>query len=192
MPTGSDGHAGYVDRGRVAPLAIRADRAPVRGERSPHSRELRLQRLAGNTAVTRAIAAACLQDDVQFAEMTSAPVKRSAVHGVLVSPGHALQSGLRRQMEAALEADFSSVRVHTGSAAQRSAAGGSERLAKPREADVERGGGGPRAAPAHRGLRRSASPRPRTTTTSSRQRTDCPATVAGARGCTCGASLTHE
>jgi hypothetical protein len=47
----------------------------------------------------------------------------STVHSVLAESGRALDEPLRHEMEARLGADFSDVRLHTGSAAQRSAQG---------------------------------------------------------------------
>ncbi|WP_411079739.1 DUF4157 domain-containing protein [Streptomyces sp. cmx-18-6] len=48
-------------------------------------------------------------------------VQRSAVHDVLRSPGRPLATPVRADMEARLGADFSDVRLHTGTAAQASA-----------------------------------------------------------------------
>ncbi|MBQ0925449.1 eCIS core domain-containing protein [Saccharopolyspora endophytica] len=71
---------------------------------------LRLQRTLGNAAIARMIGDE--QEDVQ----------RSSVHGVLRSPGRPLDEPVRADMEARLGADFSDVRLHTGSTAARSAA----------------------------------------------------------------------
>lgn len=49
-------------------------------------------------------------------------VQRSAVHGVLRTPGRPLDDATRTEMEARLGADFSAVRMHTDSAARASAA----------------------------------------------------------------------
>ncbi|WP_443072390.1 eCIS core domain-containing protein [Streptomyces sp. RPT161] len=49
-------------------------------------------------------------------------VQRSAVHAVLRSPGKPLEPAVRAEMEARLGADFSNVRIHADTAAQRSAA----------------------------------------------------------------------
>ncbi|MFB7508572.1 eCIS core domain-containing protein [Streptomyces broussonetiae] len=49
------------------------------------------------------------------------PVRRAAAHTVLRSAGRPLEAPLRTEMEARLGADFSSVRLHTGDAARRSA-----------------------------------------------------------------------
>ncbi|WP_416069155.1 DUF4157 domain-containing protein [Streptomyces buecherae] len=53
---------------------------------------------------------------------TERPVQRSVVHDVLRSPGRSLDQGTRAEMEARLGADFSDVRIHTGSSASASAA----------------------------------------------------------------------
>jgi uncharacterized protein DUF4157 len=70
---------------------------------------LHLQRTLGNAAVARMIG-----DEPE-------EVQRSAVHGVLRSPGRPLDEPVRADMEARFGADFSDVRLHTGPAAQRSA-----------------------------------------------------------------------
>jgi Domain of unknown function (DUF4157)/Domain of unknown function (DUF4765) len=70
------------------------------------SRILDLQRTLGNAAV---------------AEMLE-EVQRSSVHEVLRSAGRPLDTPVRQEMESRLSADFSEVRVHTDTAAQRSAA----------------------------------------------------------------------
>jgi len=53
--------------------------------------------------------------------VASPRVQRSTVHDVLRSTGRPLDAGVRDDMEARLGADFSRVRIHTGSAAHRSA-----------------------------------------------------------------------
>ncbi|MFD5462884.1 DUF4157 domain-containing protein [Kitasatospora sp. NPDC127059] len=52
----------------------------------------------------------------------AAAVQRSSVHDVLRSPGRPLDQATRTDMESRLGADFSDVRLHTGSAANASAA----------------------------------------------------------------------
>ncbi|MFC7510813.1 DUF4157 domain-containing protein [Streptomyces thermocarboxydus] len=52
----------------------------------------------------------------------AAPVQRSSVPDVLGTAGQPLDGAVRAEMEARLGADFSDVRLHTGPAAQRSAA----------------------------------------------------------------------
>ncbi|MFI0466247.1 DUF4157 domain-containing protein [Saccharopolyspora sp. 5N102] len=96
----------------------RRARAAEPGERPsgvPGSAEhiLHLQRTLGNAVVARAIADA-RSDGVE--------VQRSAVHDVLRSSGEPLDEPVRTDMESRLGADFSDVRLHTGPAAQRSAA----------------------------------------------------------------------
>ncbi|MFJ3581421.1 DUF4157 domain-containing protein [Streptomyces sp. NPDC090127] len=84
-----------------------------------------LQRSVGNRAVTAMLAGRQEHDHAHEAREThgadETPVQRAAAHSVLRSPGRALESPLRSEMEARLGADFSSVRLHTGPAAQRSA-----------------------------------------------------------------------
>ncbi|MEV0081761.1 DUF4157 domain-containing protein [Saccharopolyspora sp. NPDC050642] len=96
----------------------RRTRAPEPGARSgaPGSAEhiLHLQRTLGNAVVARAIADARAGDVEE--------VQRSAVHDVLRSSGEPLDEPVRTDMESRLGADFSDVRLHTGPAAQRSAA----------------------------------------------------------------------
>ncbi|KAA2258080.1 DUF4157 domain-containing protein [Solihabitans fulvus] len=69
-----------------------------------------LQRTVGNAAVSR------LVDEARQG------VQRSSVDEVLAGSGQPLGEPVRQEMEARLDADFSDVRVHTGDAAQRSAA----------------------------------------------------------------------
>jgi uncharacterized protein DUF4157/uncharacterized protein DUF4765 len=70
------------------------------------SQVLALQRTLGNAATAELIEG----------------VQRSSVHEVLHSAGRPLDTPVRQEMEYRLGADFSEVRVHTGTAAQRSAA----------------------------------------------------------------------
>ncbi|WP_436845404.1 eCIS core domain-containing protein [Streptomyces cinerochromogenes] len=76
--------------------------------------------MVGNAAVTRMLA----REGLESAGPTArpAPVQRSAVPEVLRSAGRPLDAPTRTEMEARLGADFSSVRVHDGPLAQRSAA----------------------------------------------------------------------
>lgn len=98
--------------------ARRATAAPARPAArpagvAPPARDLRaLQRSAGNAAVSRMVSRRPAGPGVQ----------RAAVQDVLRSPGVPLGAGLRTEMESRLGADFGDVRVHTDSAAQRSAA----------------------------------------------------------------------
>lgn len=82
-----------------------------------------LQRTAGNAAVQRAVA----QDRHSHGpgcghQEEVAPVQRSTVPDVLRGSGKPLDNEIRADMEGRFGADFSDVRLHTGIAAQRSAA----------------------------------------------------------------------
>lgn len=85
-------------------------------------RMLALQRLAGNAAVSRAVEEDRHEHDAGCGH--TPPVQRRAlVHQVLGSPGQSMEPGLQAEMEARFGgADFSDVRVHTGSLARESAA----------------------------------------------------------------------
>lgn len=96
-----------------------ARQAPVRPGAVSSGALLDLQRTAGNRVVSRLLDAEL--DTVPDAVPDSAPVQRSSVNEVLDSPGTPLAAPVRSEMEARLGADFSDVRLHTGSAAQRSA-----------------------------------------------------------------------
>lgn len=93
-------------------------RVPLQGTAAAF---LALQRAAGNAAVARAVeeerhrhGADCGHD---------AAVQRSAVHQVLSTSGTPLDPSLRTEMESRFDGeDFSGVRVHTDTVAQRSAA----------------------------------------------------------------------
>ncbi|WP_407658560.1 eCIS core domain-containing protein [Kitasatospora acidiphila] len=106
-------HAHKRDDGRAQ------DVAPVRNETRSHEHEhgagcahhpvspqqaMALQRSVGNAATSRMITA-----------------QRSAVHDVLRTSGAPLAQPVRQDMEEKLGADFSDVRLHTDTAAQRSA-----------------------------------------------------------------------
>jgi hypothetical protein len=78
---------------------------------------LALQRSAGNAAVV-----AFLQASRSGEPVEEPTVQRSGVPEVLSSSGRPLDTPVRRDMEARLGADFGTVRVHTGPAADRSAA----------------------------------------------------------------------
>jgi len=107
---------------------------------------LTLQRLAGNTAVARTLrnerehegpdSPSSLSptspaspsplfspssSDAAHGPAATTAVQRSTVHEVLAGAGRPLDADTRADMEARLGADFSDVRLHTGSAAQRSA-----------------------------------------------------------------------
>ncbi|WP_433273109.1 eCIS core domain-containing protein [Actinosynnema sp. CS-041913] len=84
------------------------DRAPRTTEPPTAAVLLALQRTVGNAAV---------------AGLLTGPhaVQRSAVHEVLGDAGRPLDEPVRAEMETRLGADFSDVRLHTGTTAQRSA-----------------------------------------------------------------------
>ncbi|MEH0580740.1 MULTISPECIES: DUF4157 domain-containing protein [Streptomyces] len=79
-----------------------------------------LQRTAGNAVVARMVEER--RGDAAADAGHEQAVQRSAVHDVLRSTGRPLDEPLRAEMEARLGSDFSDVRLHTGTAAQRSAA----------------------------------------------------------------------
>lgn len=88
---------------------------------------LALQRSVGNSAVTRMLqrsahehSAGCGHGDETAADLPS--VQRSGVDKVLSSAGSPLDGPLKNEMEARLGADFSDVRLHTGTEARRSSA----------------------------------------------------------------------
>ncbi|MFD4762059.1 DUF4157 domain-containing protein [Streptomyces sp. NPDC058439] len=90
-------------------------RLPGRAERLTPTAVAALQRSAGNRAVARMLGElGALGEGAQ-------PLQRSSVPDVLRSPGRALAQPVRAEMEARLGADFSDVRLHTGTVAQRSA-----------------------------------------------------------------------
>ncbi|GIG90627.1 eCIS core domain-containing protein [Plantactinospora endophytica] len=92
---------------------------------------LALQQQAGNAAVTWAIQRLHAESGPEHGHTHDEhgsepapgpePVQRSAVHEVLRSAGTPLAEPVRQDAEARLGADFSDVRLHTGSLAQRSA-----------------------------------------------------------------------
>ncbi|WP_424860979.1 DUF4157 domain-containing protein [Streptomyces sp. MMS24-I29] len=81
-----------------------------------------LQRSLGNAAVAQMLEARRRAREGAAGEQEPAAVQRSSVPDVLRSPGKPLAGAVRADMEARLGADFSDVRLHTGAAAQRSAA----------------------------------------------------------------------
>ncbi|MFE2728199.1 DUF4157 domain-containing protein [Kitasatospora sp. NPDC059327] len=94
-----------------------------------------LQRSIGNAAVARMAHGG-------RGEQGPDPVQRSAVHDVLRGAGRPLQGPVRAEMEGRLGADFSDVRLHTGAAAQRSAAEiGARAYTSGRDVVIGRGGG---------------------------------------------------
>lgn len=96
----------------VGPAAVNKASPQARSPLAPAG-VLALQRAAGNAAVARLLGQHGLGRGAE---------QRSAVDEVLAAPGQPLAEPLRSEMEARLGADFSDVRVHTGTHAQRSAA----------------------------------------------------------------------
>ncbi|WP_416977375.1 DUF4157 domain-containing protein [Streptomyces sp. T028] len=104
----------------------------------PDNRLLALQRTAGNAAVVQLLRREghfsapaqeehrhgpdCGHLDAVRTAGAAPVVQRSAVHDVLRGGGRPLDDATRTDMESRLGADFSDVRVHTGSAARASAA----------------------------------------------------------------------
>ncbi|MFF8913244.1 DUF4157 domain-containing protein [Streptomyces sp. NPDC015032] len=106
-------------------------RTPTVDERMPPQGVLSLQSTAGNAAVVQMLRQAghpWAQEQHRHGadcghQRTEQPaVQRSAVHDVLRTSGKPLDEATRTEMEARLEADFSDVRIHRGSAARASAA----------------------------------------------------------------------
>ncbi|WP_244215567.1 eCIS core domain-containing protein [Kitasatospora purpeofusca] len=94
-----------------------------------------LQRSIGNAMVARMARGGRGEQD-------SDPVQRSGVHDVLRGAGRPLQGSVRAEMEGRLGADFSDVRLHTGAAAQRSAAEiGARAYTSGRDVVIGHGGG---------------------------------------------------
>ncbi|MFF0113760.1 eCIS core domain-containing protein [Streptomyces prasinus] len=98
-----------------------APAAAAPGHRSPAALAA-IQRSAGNAAVVQMLAEERAAEEHRHgAGCGHQPVQRSSVDQALSSPGAPLEPAKREEMEARLGADFSDVRVHTGSVAQRSA-----------------------------------------------------------------------
>jgi hypothetical protein len=111
MRTRRDGRDEHAEGVRARP-ASQAEAASRCHEQPPASRVLHLQRLAGNSAVTRAMmAAARPRHHAQAGEAGAASAQRRPVHDVPASPGRAAgadppqavhgESGLRRLAETA-------------------------------------------------------------------------------------------
>ncbi|MER7770876.1 DUF4157 domain-containing protein [Kitasatospora sp. NPDC096140] len=79
-----------------------------------------MQRTIGNAAVTRLVQQRRATGG--NADQDELPLQRSLVHQVLRTAGRPLDGSTRRDMESRLGADFSDVRLHTGSTADASAA----------------------------------------------------------------------
>ncbi|WP_406312865.1 DUF4157 domain-containing protein [Streptomyces sp. NBC_00114] len=90
-------------------------------EQAKPARMIDLQRTVGNAAVARMVARQRHEHDEACGHVSSPQVQRSSVHDVLRSPGRPLDEPVRAEMEGRLGADFSGVRVHDDSTAQRSA-----------------------------------------------------------------------
>ncbi|MFD9005321.1 DUF4157 domain-containing protein [Streptomyces sp. NPDC059582] len=106
--------------GRSAPARAgrTGGRPPVAG---PAAALLALQRTAGNAAVSRAVEEERHQHDAGCGHQPAVQ-RRSLVHEVLRSPGQPMDGSLQNEMEARFQgADFSGVRVHSDTVAQRSA-----------------------------------------------------------------------
>ena len=110
----------------------RTPSAPARSAAGPSADPtgiLTLQRSIGNAAVIQLLAASgdgYSQEQHEHGPGCGhggpAPVQRSEVRSVLSSAGQPLGGSVRTEMETRLGADFSDVRLHTGTAARRSAA----------------------------------------------------------------------
>ena len=84
---------------------------------------LALQRAVGNRAVSRMVEESRHQHGAGCGHRQDTPaVQRSSVHDVLRGSGQPMAAPLQQEMEGRLGADFSDVRLHTGTTAQRSAA----------------------------------------------------------------------
>ncbi|SEB83435.1 protein of unknown function [Streptomyces misionensis] len=109
---------------------------------------LAFQRSAGNAAVVQMLRLAG-HPGARDEQAGQPAVQRSAVHDVLRGPGRPLDNDTRAEMEARLGADFSDVRIHTGSAARASAAEIGARAYTSREHVVLGDGGGDKHTLAH-------------------------------------------
>ncbi|MEW5930936.1 MAG: DUF4157 domain-containing protein [Gemmatimonadota bacterium] len=97
----------------TAPAPARSERAaPAPAPAGPHASVLRLQRAAGNAVVQRTL----VQRSAAGAAPGITPEVEDAIHAAR-GGGQALDGGVRAQMEGAMGADFSGVRVHTDSRA---------------------------------------------------------------------------
>ncbi|MEU6394378.1 DUF4157 domain-containing protein [Streptomyces sp. NPDC046939] len=131
---------GAAETGRRQPGAeVEAGASHSRAAFSPQG-ALALQRTIGNQAVAELIAT----------QRASGPAAAaSEVADVLDQPGSPLDTPLREEMEARLDADFSTVRVHDGVTARRSAADVGARAYTSGEHIVIGEGGGDRHTIAH-------------------------------------------
>ncbi|MGJ5878779.1 eCIS core domain-containing protein [Streptomyces griseiscabiei] len=106
-----------VTAGPVGPVAAGASSAGWTAEAMAA-----LQSTAGNAAVQRALARERHEHGAGCGHPEAAPVQRSSVADVVSGAGRPLAADVRADMEQRLGADFSDVRLHTDSVAQRSAA----------------------------------------------------------------------
>ncbi|MCC8249583.1 eCIS core domain-containing protein [Saccharothrix luteola] len=120
------------------PVADPVARTKAPSEAPAPSALVALQRRIGNTAVAG-----------MMSGQPEHPVQRSTAHDVLGSAGRPLDAPVRDEMEARLGADFSDVRVHTDTAAQRSAAEMGARAYTSGNHVVVGSGGGDRHTLAH-------------------------------------------
>ncbi|MFJ9419151.1 DUF4157 domain-containing protein [Streptomyces sp. NPDC101227] len=105
-----------------APEAARRTVATGEAGRLTPEAAAALQRTAGNTAVSAALAAQEQHRHGAGCGHTAPPaVQRSPVQDVLRTPGRPLDDSVRADMESRLGADFSDVRVHTDATAHESA-----------------------------------------------------------------------
>jgi hypothetical protein len=88
--------------------APRERAAPAPAAAGPHASVLRLQRAAGNAVVQRTL----VQRSAAGTAPGITPEVEDAIHAAR-GGGQALDGGVRAQMEGAMGADFSGVRVHT-------------------------------------------------------------------------------
>ncbi|MFG2432044.1 DUF4157 domain-containing protein [Streptomyces sp. NPDC048590] len=121
-------HADEKQPGRP-PVRTSEPAGAVAGNVSPGTLAA-LQRAAGNASVVQMLRRTGRPEPLREHEhgegcghpQAGPAVQRSSVHAVLRSPGAPLDEDTRTEMESRLGADFSDVRLHTGSAAKASAA----------------------------------------------------------------------
>ncbi|MGW4288084.1 eCIS core domain-containing protein [Streptomyces sp. NPDC004673] len=114
------------DRATTRTDAAAARTPAVRASRPPRGL-LALQRTAGNAVVAQMMRRSGHAEEEEHQHGADCghdrpTVQRSAVHDVLRSGGQPLDASSRADMEGRFGADFSDVRVHTGAAAEKSAA----------------------------------------------------------------------
>ncbi|MEV0633424.1 DUF4157 domain-containing protein [Streptomyces sp. NPDC050619] len=132
-------------------------RRPQAASRTPLSGLLALQSAVGNAAVVQMLRRAGHPGAEELHQhgadcdhqQTEQPVQRSSVQDVLRTGGRPLDNSTRTEMEARLGADFSDVRIHTGSTARASAAEIGARAYTSRDHVVLGDGGGDKHTLAH-------------------------------------------